>query len=72
MHVEDYLTTSELAAATNTVTSGWRIKAERGKLPGAIKRGGVWLIPFAAVPLKYRERVAAWRHEQERKGETHE
>ena len=72
MQVEDYLTTSELAAATNTVTSGWRIKAERGKLPGAIKRGGVWLIPFDALPPKYRALVAVWMHNQTRKEEAHE
>ena len=41
-----YATASEAAALTDTAESGWRNRAAGGHIPGAVKRGKTWLIPW--------------------------
>jgi len=41
-----YVTPNEAAAFTGTAESGWRNRAAAGDIPGAVKKGKQWLIPW--------------------------
>ena len=41
-----YATPSEAAAFTGTAESTWRNRAAAGEIPGAVKKGKQWLIPW--------------------------
>lgn len=45
----DLLTTSEAAVAYGKTRAAWRQACERGSIPGAVSKGGMWLIPRAAA-----------------------
>ncbi len=44
-----YVTPNEAAAFTGTAESSWRNRAAAGEIPGAVKKGKQWLIPWPQV-----------------------
>ena len=45
-----YVTPNEAAAFTATAESSWRNRAAAGEIPGAVKKGKQWLIPWPQEP----------------------
>ena len=47
--VDDILTTSEAGELVGKSAVAMRQACERGSIPGAVSKGGIWLIPRAAA-----------------------